>query len=105
MPEHKLILSTAGSKEEAAKIADTLVGERLAACVNIIGPIDSVYRWQGNAERAQEFLFLIKTTSALSQRAQTRIRELHSYELPEAIEISISGGSAEYLSWISESVE
>jgi periplasmic divalent cation tolerance protein len=105
MPEHKLTLSTAGSKEEAAKIADGLVGERLAACVNIVGPIESVYRWQGNIERAQEFLLVIKTTSALSQRVQTRIRELHSYELPEAIELDISGGSAEYLSWISQSVE
>ena len=104
MSEQKLILTTAGSKEEAAKIADALVGERLAACVNIVGPIDSVYRWQGNIERAQEFLFVIKTTSALSQRVQTRIRELHSYELPEAIELDIAGGSAEYLSWICQSV-
>jgi periplasmic divalent cation tolerance protein len=104
MQEEKLVLSTAGSKEQASKIASALVEERLAACVNIVGPIESVYRWQGSVDRTQEFLLLIKTTAAFSQRVQERIRELHTYELPEAIEVDITGGSAEYLRWIVESV-
>jgi periplasmic divalent cation tolerance protein len=104
MPEQKLVLSTAGSKDEASKIATALVEEKLAACVNILGPILSIYRWQGNVDRAEEFLLLIKTTGEFSQRVQTRIAELHSYDLPEAIEVEITGGSSEYLRWIVESV-
>jgi periplasmic divalent cation tolerance protein len=104
MPEQKLILSTASSQEEASKIATALVEEKLAACVNIVGPIASIYRWQGSVESAQEFLLLIKTTAAMSGRVQARVRELHSYELPEAIEVDIAGGSGEYLRWITESV-
>lgn len=104
MSEEKLVLSTAGSKEQASNIASALVEERLAACVNIVGPIESVYRWEGNVDHAQEFLLLIKTTAEFSRRVQERIRELHTYELPEAIEVEITGGSSEYLQWIAESV-
>lgn len=104
MADEKLLITTAGSKEEASRIAKTLVEEKTAACVNIVGPIESVYRWQGKIESAPEFLLLIKTTAARSAAAMTRIRELHSYDLPEAIEIGIEGGSAEYLNWIAASV-
>ena len=104
MSEEKLIISTAGSREEASRIATALVSEQLVACVNIVGPIDSIYRWQGKVETAQEFLLLAKTTSARSAATCVRIRELHSYELPEAMEVSIAGGNADYLRWISESV-
>jgi len=104
MPDEKLVISTTGSKEEASRIATALVEGQLAACVNIVGPIDSVYRWQGKVDRAQEFLLLIKTTRSRSAAVMTRIRELHSYDLPEAIEVSIEGGSAEYLKWIAESM-
>ena len=104
MANEKLIISTAGSKEEASSIAHKLVEERLAACVNIIGPIESVYRWQGKVESAVEFTMLVKTTSAKSKAVMHRIRELHSYELPEAIQIDIQDGSPEYLKWIAESV-
>ena len=97
-------MSTAGSKEEASRIAQALVEERLAACVNIVGPIESVYRWQGKVESAPEFLMLVKTVSAKSEAVIRRIRELHSYELPEAIVVNIEGGSDEYLKWIHESV-
>jgi len=104
MSDEKLVISTAGSKEEASKIAGFLIGEQIAACVNIVGPIESVYRWQGQVDNAQEFLLLIKTTAARSDAVIKRIRELHSYELPEAIELSIEGGSGDYLKWIAESV-
>jgi periplasmic divalent cation tolerance protein len=101
MAGEKLIISTAGSNEEASRIAQALVEGKLAACVNIVGPIKSVYRWQGKVESAPEFLLLIKSTSVKSAIVVARIRELHSYDLPEAIEINI-GGSAEYLKWIGE---
>jgi periplasmic divalent cation tolerance protein len=104
MPEEKLIISTAPSRDEASRIAMALVEESLAACVNVTGPIHSVYRWQGKVEDAQEFLLLIKTTSSKSANAIARLRQLHSYELPEAIALDIEGGSADYLRWIRESV-
>lgn len=103
MADEKLVISTAGSKEEAGRIAQALVSERLAACVNIIGPIESVYRWQAKVESAPEFLMLVKTVRANSAKVLSRIRELHSYELPEAIEVSIDAGSPEYLKWIADS--
>jgi len=103
MAEEKLVISTAGSREEALRIANALVEEKLAACVNIVGPIESVYRWQGKVESAQEFLMLIKTIASRSASTVSRIRELHSYEVPEAIEITIDDGSQEYLKWIRES--
>lgn len=105
MCDEKLVISTAGSKEEASRIATALVEGRLAACVNVVGPIDSVYRWEGKVESAQEFLLLIKTTASRGASVAGRIRELHSYDLPEAIEMSIDGGSAEYLKWIADSVQ
>ena len=105
MSDEKLVISTAASKEEASRLATALVEAKLAACVNIVGPIDSVYRWQGKVESAQEFLLLIKTTASRSAAASARIRELHSYDLPEAIEVKIDGGSAEYLKWIVDSVK
>jgi periplasmic divalent cation tolerance protein len=104
MTDKRIILSTAGSKEEAQKIAHALVDERLAACVNIVGPIGSIYRWKGALESADEWLLLVKTTKANFPAVQQAIRRLHSYELPECIQLAIEQGSAEYLNWIAESV-
>lgn len=104
MADEKLVISTAGSKEEASRIAYSLVEERLAACVNITGPIESVYRWEAKVESAAEFLLLIKTSSSRVEAIVARIRELHSYTLPEAIVVEIAAGSKEYLKWIAESV-
>ena len=104
MTDKKIVLSTAGSREEAQKIAQALVERGLAACVNVAGPIESVYRWQGKVERATEFLLFIKTTTGRCAEVQAVIRELHSYELPECIEVAIEGGSSEYLDWIAGSV-
>lgn len=95
-----VVLSTAGSRDEAERIARALVDERLAACVNVIGPITSIYRWKGAVERADEMLLVVKTRRALTARVATRIRALHSYDLPEAIVLPIDGGAADYLAWI-----
>ncbi len=99
-----LVLTTAGSDEEAHKIAHALVERRLAACVNIVPRIHSVYRWQGKVESADEFLLIIKTTRDREESVRSAIKELHSYELPECIVIGIDGGSKEYLDWLSASV-
>jgi periplasmic divalent cation tolerance protein len=104
MSNKKLVLTTAGSREEAEKIAQALVERRLAACVNLVGPIQSVYRWQGKVETATEHLLVIKTTAGLFDAVAKAIRELHSYELPECIQLPIEAGSAEYMKWIEESV-
>ena len=104
MTDKRIVLTTAGSREEAEKIAHALVERRLAACVNIVGPIHSVYRWQGKVETAQEQLLIVKTTAALFDVLSKTILELHSYELPECIQLPIEGGSAEYLEWIEQSV-
>jgi periplasmic divalent cation tolerance protein len=104
MTDKLLILTTAGSEAEARKIAEGLVERRLAACVNIVPRIQSVYRWEGKLEEAEEFLLLIKTSKPREEQVRAAITELHSYELPECIAISIASGSAEYLKWIGESV-
>ena len=104
MTDPLLILTTTSSESEAKKIAEMLVKRRLAACVNVIPRIHSVYRWEGKVESAEEFLLLIKTTENKEAEVQAAIRELHSYELPECILIPIEGGSPEYLKWITESL-
>jgi periplasmic divalent cation tolerance protein len=102
MTDARIILTTAGSQEEAGKIAYALVERRLAACVNIVPRIESVYRWQGKVETAQEWLLLIKTQAGLFERVRDAIKELHSYELPECVMLEVSAGTEEYLDWIAE---
>ena len=99
-----LVLTNLPDRAAAERLADELVAKKVAACVNILAPCRSVYRWKGKVESSQEFLLLIKTTRSRSAEVTSRIGELHSYDLPEAIEVSIEGGSAEYLKWIAESV-
>ena len=105
MTDKVLVLTTAGSETEAHKIAHALVERRLAACVNIVPRMQSVYRWEGKVEEAEEYLLVIKTAKLREEQVQAAIRELHSYELPECISIPMEGGSAEYLKWLSDSVE
>jgi periplasmic divalent cation tolerance protein len=104
MGTYKLLISTVSSREEAHTIAKALVSERLAACVNIAGEVESVYRWNGDVEKAQEFMMLIKTTGDRFGAVMERLKELHSYEVPELIQVPIENGLPEYLEWISESV-
>jgi periplasmic divalent cation tolerance protein len=104
MTDKRLVLTTCGSLEEARSIAQTLVERQLAACVNIIPQIESVFRWHGDVETSAEWLLVIKTTAEVFDRLRDALNELHSYELPECIAISIEDGSAAYLEWIEESV-
>jgi periplasmic divalent cation tolerance protein len=104
MTNKRLVLTTTASLEEARKIARALVEGRLAACVNIIPKIESVYRWEGKVEEAQEYLLLVKTTAESFPAVREAIQQLHSYEVPECIALSIEGGSQAYLQWIDASV-
>jgi periplasmic divalent cation tolerance protein len=106
MSEHSLVLSTIDSRKAAEKIAHHVVEERLAACVNIISDITSVYKWKGALERASESLMVIKTTRERLPQLIERIKELHTYELPEVIALPIEDGYPPYLEWIvSETTE
>ena len=98
-----LILSTAPTREEAAAIAETLVAERLAACVQV-SPIESWYRWEGGVERAEEVRLHIKTRASLAEAVEQRIAEIHSYSVPELVRIPLEGGAESYLMWIEDNV-
>ena len=104
MTDKRIVLTTTASEEEANKIARHLVERRLAACVNIVPHVTSVYRWQDKVEEAQEWLLIVKTTAAAFGEVRHAIAELHSYELPECICLTIEDGSPAYLQWIAESV-
>jgi periplasmic divalent cation tolerance protein len=99
-----VVLMTAGSREEAARLADVLVVARLAACVQILPEIESVYHWQGNVERSAEILLLAKTTQANFNALEAMVRSLHSYETPEIIALPITQSSAPYLEWLTANV-
>jgi len=100
----RIVFTTAGTHDEAARIARALVERRLAACVNIVGPIESIYRWRDAIETSPEFLLLVKTTGAQANAVRDIIKELNSYELPECIEVSIDAGSPEYLAWLGDAI-
>jgi periplasmic divalent cation tolerance protein len=91
---------TAGSAEQAETIARALIEERLAACVNIVSPIRSIYRWQDAVQTDTEHLMIIKTGAALFAKVEARVRALHSYEVPEVIALPIVAGAKPYLDWI-----
>lgn len=101
MAEYVQVLTTAGSEEEAERIAAALLEQRLAACVQTIGPIVSRYRWQGELQREQEWQCLAKTEARLYEEVEAAIRALHSYEEPEILAIPVLVGSRGYLDWVS----
>ncbi len=102
MKSYIQITTTTETKEEAEKIAQYLVEQKLAACVQITGPIASTYRWKGKVETASEWLCLIKTREDFYSKVEAAIKKLHSYETPEIIAVPIIKGSSEYLSWLDD---
>jgi periplasmic divalent cation tolerance protein len=102
--ESLIVLSTFPDAETARRIAKTIVEEKLAACVNLLPQVDSIYHWKGVIETASETLAIIKSTTWKYQLLEARIRELHPYEVPEIISIRIDSGNTEYLRWIEQSV-
>ena len=98
------IVTTCASRDEADQIADALVAERLAACVQIHGPIASVYRWQGQVERSEEWLVTVKTTQEQFAAVADAIRQRHSYQVPQIIALPIVDGSADYVNWLRQQV-
>jgi periplasmic divalent cation tolerance protein len=101
----RIVISTAGSPEEAARIARALVERRVAACVSRLPGLVSVYRWQGAIEEGGEVLLLIKTSQELLAQLEEALRELHSYEVPEFLVLPVAAGSAAYLEWLFSSVQ
>lgn len=99
-----IVFVTVASRDEGERIAEALVGEQVAACVNVVGPIRSIYRWQGEVCRDDEHLLLIKTTRARYPALEARVKALHSYEVPEVVALPIEMGSAAYLEWLAKSV-
>jgi periplasmic divalent cation tolerance protein len=97
-----VVLITASSEDEAAKIARTLVGARLAGCVNIIKNIRSIYSWQGKIQDDPEVLMIVKTQKTLFDALMKKVKELHSYTVPEIIALPIIEGSEDYLNWLRE---
>lgn len=102
--EYCIVYITAGSEDEAGRIASALVERRLAACVNIIPSIRSVYRWKGKIETEPEVMMVAKTRAEKFEALRKAVLEAHSYEVPEIIAVPITGGEPSYLKWICDSV-
>ena len=97
-----IVLVTCGSEEEALKISRSLVEERLAACVNLISPVRSIYRWEGEIWDEKEWLLMIKTQRKRFKEIEAKVKSLHSYSVPEIIALPIIAGSSSYLAWLAE---
>lgn len=102
--DHLLVYCTCPDETSARRLANTLVDDGLAACVNILPGVESVYRWAGARESAQEHLLIIKTRSAAYPHLENTLTRLHPYELPEIIAVPITQGSKSYLAWIDDNV-
>ena len=100
----RIVLTTIGSEAEGISIAKTLVDEKLAACVNVLPRMISIYRWKGSVEQDREHQIVIKTTADRLAAPEPRLRELHPYELPEFVVIDPAGGGSAYMAWVKESV-
>ena len=104
MTDFQIVLSTCADREQAERIAHRLVEQQLAACVNILPGVQSIYRWQGNVESSAEVLLVIKTSASLVTEVQSTIASLHSYEVPELLVLPVSAGSESYLAWLKASL-
>ena len=100
--DHVLVYMTASDQGEALRIGRALVEERLAACVNVLGPIRSVFRWEGAVQEGQEVAFIAKTRSALTGALAARVKALHSYSCPCVVAVPIAAGHPAFLAWIGE---
>ncbi len=105
MSEPIVVLITCGSEEEALRIARSLVEECLAACVNLISPVRSIYRWEGKIWDEKEWLLIIKTQRIRFDELEKKVKSLHSYSVPEIIALPIIEGSSSYLDWLAEMTE
>lgn len=101
----RIVLTTADSEELADRIARTLVERRLAACVNVVGPVSSVFRWKGEIVSDRERMLVIKTTAERFPEVRETIRELHSYDVPEVLAIAVDDGDRPYLDWLADCLE
>jgi periplasmic divalent cation tolerance protein len=101
-PEFQIVLTTCPDAEVAETIASSLVAEGLAACVNILAPVRSIYTWKGQVETAEEYLLLVKSQRAQYEAIEQRILRLHPYELPEIVAVPITSGLAGYLAWLAK---
>jgi periplasmic divalent cation tolerance protein len=99
-----VVFITAPTADEATRLADALVEARLAACVQILPEMQSVYRWQGQVERQKEILMIVKTVASKFESLETTVRKIHSYETPEIVAFPLTTGSSSYLKWINETV-
>ncbi|MGD0655417.1 MAG: divalent-cation tolerance protein CutA [Thermoguttaceae bacterium] len=102
MSEYIEVITTTESRDDAQAIGQALVDGRLAACAQIVGPVTSIYRWQGKINTTQEWQFRAKTRRELYDRVEETIRRLHPYQVPEIISIALTAGSADYLAWLAE---
>ena len=102
MDETLLVFTNLPDRDAAVKLAEALVGRRLAACVNVLSECTSIYRWQGAVENAREVPVLIKSRAALYDELEAAINELHPYEVPEIIAVPVVRGLPEYLAWVGE---
>jgi periplasmic divalent cation tolerance protein len=100
-----IVYSTVGTAEEAARIAETVVTEHLAACANILGAIQSVYYWQGQLQKDQEVTLLLKTTQSRSAELIARVKTLHSYECPAILVLPVAAGNDAFLKWVQAEVQ
>ena len=100
MQEFIMVITTTDNKEKAKEIANALVREHLAACVQIIDGVESIYIWEGRIETSKEYLLFIKTRNSLYKRVENLIKTIHNYELPEVIAIPVEQGLEEYLNWV-----
>jgi periplasmic divalent cation tolerance protein len=101
--DFRIVFVMAANENEASRIAQALVEEKLAACVNVMGPVRSIYRWRGTIENANEYMLVIKTSRHYFSKLERRVRELHSYEVPEIVAVTLAAGSKPYIAWLAES--